>query len=348
MNKPILLTIGLVAVLAAILILQDKKFTGETGKKKKEEVTKIALVVKNIGNPFFDAVNKGWQEACNELKVEGLFRGPENPTAEGQIEIMESLIAQKVDGITYVANDPKSLINVSKKAMKRGIPIVGWESGIVAGSRNVATEPVAATKIGADQVKMIAEMIGYEGDIAILSAAATMDNQNTWIKYMKEELKKEDYAKMKLVTIVYGDDVREKSYNEALSLFKAYPNLKGIISPTSVGLAATAKAITDENKIGKIHLTGLGLPSELAEYVNNGACKAFGLWNPIDLGYVNAYVTYHLANKTITGKAGETFKAGRLGEITIINQEGVDYGLIYMGSLFRFDKSNIEEFKKIF
>ena len=43
---------------------------------------RMALVVKNIGNPFFDAVNKGWQEACGELDVEAIYRGPEQPTPD--------------------------------------------------------------------------------------------------------------------------------------------------------------------------------------------------------------------------------------------------------------------------
>ena len=307
-----------------------------------------ALVVKNIGNPFFDAVHKGWKEACDELGVESIYRGPEQPTPEGQIEILESLLAQRVDGITYVANDPQSVVNIAQKAMQRGIAVVGWESGIVADSRHVSTEPVAASRIGSDQVKIMAELIGHKGEIAILSAAATMDNQNTWIKYMKEELEKPEYADMKLVAVVYGDDVREKSYNEALGLFKSYPGLRGIISPTSVGLAATARAVTDQQKIGQIEVTGLGLPSELAEYVGTGACKVFGLWNPIDLGYLNAYVTYRIAQKEITGKPGEEFDAGRLGHYNIEPQEGVDNGLIYLGSLFRFDKDNIESFKTVF
>jgi len=309
---------------------------------------RLALVVKNIGNPFFDAVRKGWDEACKELGVESIYRGPERPTPEGQIEIMESLIAQQVDGITYVANDPKSVVNVSQKAMRRGIAVVGWESGIVPKSRHVATEPVSARKIGADQVQIIAERIGHKGQIAILSAAATMDNQNTWIKYMKEELAKPAYKDMELVAVVYGDDVREKSYNEALGLFKSYPKLKGIISPTSVGLAATARAVTDEGLIDKVEVTGLGLPSELAEYVGNGACKEFGLWNPIDLGYLNAYVVYSLAKKKIDGKPGGEFDAGRLGHYKVEPQEGVASGLIYLGSLFRFNKGNIGKFKEVF
>ena len=309
---------------------------------------RLAILVKNIGNPFYDAIRKGWDTACEELGAESIYRGPEQPTPEGQIEIFESLIAQKVDGITYAANDPESVVNVAQKAMKRGIALVGWESGIVPDSRNISTEPVSAEVIGADQVKILAELIDYKGQFAILSAAATMPNQNTWIKYMKKELEKPEYKDMELVGVVYGDDLREKSYNEALGLFKSYPDLKGIISPTTVGVAATARAVMDEGLAGKIEVTGLGLPSEMAEYIENGVCKVIGLWNPIDLGYLNAYVTYRLAMKEITGKPGEEFDAGHLGHYVIGEQEGVENGLVYLGSLFRFTKDNIAEFKEVF
>ena len=112
--------------------------------------------------------------------------------------------------------------------------------------------------------------------------------------WMKEELKLPAYEKMELVSIVYGDDLREKSYNEALGLFRAYPDLKGIICPTTVGLAATARAIEDQGLSGKIALTGLGLPSEMADYIRSGTSEAIALWNPIDLGYVSTYMAYGL------------------------------------------------------
>ena len=109
-----------------------------SGTVEAAEKLRLAMVVKNIGNPFFDAIRKGWDAACEELDVECIFRGPEQPTPEGQIEIIESLIAQGVNSITYAANDPQSLANVSQKAMKRGIAVVGWESGVVPESRNIA------------------------------------------------------------------------------------------------------------------------------------------------------------------------------------------------------------------
>lgn len=340
MRKPLLLV--LVILMAATTFV----FAGESAGD--DEVT-IALVVKNIGNPFFDAIKRGWDEAVAELGVVSVYRGPEQPTAEGQIEIMEQLIAQRVDSITYAANDPQALVPVSQKAMDAGISVVGWESGIVPDSRNISVLPASARSIGFDQVKIISDLIGGSGEIAILSAASTMANQNTWISYMEEALETmPEYSNLDLVATVYGDDLREKSYNEALGLFRSYPDLEGIISPTTVGVAAAARAVTDEGLIDQIEVTGLGLPSEMAEYVQNGASKVFGLWNPIDLGYLNAYVAYHLAMGDISGAPGDTFDAGRLGSYEVIVEEGVDNGLVYLGGVYEFNADNIEMFKEVF
>lgn len=307
----------------------------------------IAMLVKNVGNPFFEACARGGQEACNELGNTFIFQGPATPTVEGQIEIIENFIAQKVNAICVSANDFDALVPVLKKAMANGIKVISFDSAVNPEGRIVHVNQADAEQIGKLQVQAIAEMIGYEGEIAILSAAATMTNQNTWIRYMQEELKDPKYSKMRLAAIVYGDDLRDKSYNEAMGLFKSYPNLKGIISPTTVGVSATAKAITDAGLIGKVKLTGLGLPSEMAEWVKNGACEAFFLWNPVDLGYLAAYVAGLLCEGTITGAEGETFTAGRLGEYTI--RKAGDGGTeVLLGPPFRFDASNIDEWKDVF
>ncbi|HQD33426.1 rhamnose ABC transporter substrate-binding protein [Candidatus Sordicultor fermentans] len=307
----------------------------------------VGMVVKNVGNPFMDAAGRGGEEACGELGNSFIFQGPATPTVEGQIEIIENLIAQKVDAICITANDFDALVPVLQKAKGNNIKVVSFDSAVAPGGRHVHVNQADAELIGKLQVQAIAEMIGYEGEIAILSAGATMTNQNTWIEYMKEELKDPKYEKIELVTIVYGDDLRDKSYNEAMGLFKSYPNLKGIISPTTVGLSATAKAITDAGLVGKVKLTGLGLPSEMAEWVHNGACEAFFLWNPIDLGYLASYVAGLLCDGTITGEVGEEFSAGRMGDYTIVEAE--DGGTeVLLGPPFRFDASNIDEWKDIY
>ena len=61
---------------------------------------------------------------------------------------------------------------------------------------------------------------------------------------MKDELKKPKYKDIKLVKVAYGDDDDQKSFQETQGLIQAYPNLKGIISPTTVGISAAARFLS--------------------------------------------------------------------------------------------------------
>jgi len=303
----------------------------------------IAMIVKSAGNPFFEAAERGGLEVTEMFGDTLIYQGPETATAEGQIELIEALIAQRVDGISISANDPDALVNICQRAMDEGIKVISWDSGIASEGRILHINQADTELIGRTQVQMIAEMIDYEGQIAILSATSQATNQNAWIEWMKEELKEDEYANMELVATVYGDDEREKSYNEAIGLFASYPDLKGIISPTTVGIAATGSAIEDQGLTGQVQLTGLGLPSEMKEYILNGTCQAMALWNPVDLGYMATYVTRLLITGEIKGEIGETFEIGRFGERTIVEEDE-----ILLGPPFQFDASNIEEWAEVY
>lgn len=306
---------------------------------------KIALVVKNLGNGFFEASNRGAQEAAKEIGgVEVIYTGPTTPTAEGQIEIIRSLIAQKVDGIIISANDPDSLVTITSRAMKRGIPVMSFDSGISEKGRIVHLAPSDSKFIGYQQVELMGQAIDFKGEFAIVSASSQATNQNEWIGFMKEALEQDaKYKDMKLVAVTYGDDQTDKSYREAQALIRKYPELKGIEAPTSVGFPASGKAVIDEDKVGKIFVTGLGLPSEVAGYVKKDVVKNFALWNPVDLGYSAVYIMKGLIEKQVSGKNGEAVKAGRMGEITVR-----DGGLIVMGEPFVFNADNIDEWSQVF
>jgi rhamnose transport system substrate-binding protein len=305
---------------------------------------RIAMVVKALGIGFFDACRDGGLEAAKELgNVELIYTGPTKTTAEEQIAVIDALIAQKVDAIAISANDLNALVPVCKKAMSRGIKVISFDSGIAPEGRIMHLNPSNNALIGAKCVQMMAKTIKNEGDIAILSATAQATNQNIWIAEMKKELAKPDYAKIKLVSTVYGDDVADKSYRETQGLLKANPNLKGIIAPTSVGIVAAAKAVVDAGMVGKVYVTGLGLPSEMKGAVLAGATDTFAIWNPIDLGYSATFIAAMIASGKATGAAGTTIHAGRMGDIKI-----ADDGSAAMADPFTFDKSNIEQFAKIF
>ncbi len=304
----------------------------------------IVILCKSMGNGFFDACFRGSEDAAKEIgNIKTTYMAPTQATAEGQIEIIETLIAQKVDGIAISANDSDALIPVTKKAMAAGIKVISFDSGINVGGRIVDLLPSSAELIGRQQIQLAAELTGSAGDVAVLSASAQATNQNLWIDWMKEEIKDAKYKNMKLVEVVYGDDAPDKSYREATALMKKYPNLKCIICPTTVGLLATAQAVKDAGKSGVVEVTGLGLPSEMKGYVLDGTCRKMALWNPVDLGYTATYILDALMTGATKADVGSVIPAGRMDKVTVEKD-----GLIFMGYPYVFDKSNIEEYAAIF
>jgi rhamnose transport system substrate-binding protein len=305
--------------------------------------TKIALVVKSLGNGFFDAANRGAQEAAAELgDVEVIYTGPTTATAEGQIEIINALINQNVNAIAVSANDPDALVPALKRAMERGITVISWDSGVAQEGRSVHLNPSDTNLIGETIIKLAADYLPEGGDVAILSASSTATNQNAWIEAAKTVLP-EKFPNINLVTVVYGDDDSVKSTNEANGLIDTYPDLDAIIAPTTVGVVAAAQVVTDRNLIGKINVTGLALPSEFKQFIDNGASQAVALWNPIDLGYSAVQIAYQLATGKATAEPGATISIGRVGEITLDDTLSAA-----MAPPFQFDKTNIEEFSKIY
>lgn len=322
-------------VLAAPAILTGK--VAAAGEKR------IALIVKNLGNSYFDACANGAKQAAAELGgFEIVYTASAKPTAEEQIAVIDAQIAQKVDGLIVSANDADALVPVGKKAMQRGIKVMSFDSAIAPAGRLVHLSASSTPLIGAKQVQMIAKTLGNKGEVAILSAASTMTNQNSWIAAMKEEWKKPEYKDMPLVATVYGDDQDDKSYREMQGLVKSHPNLRGVISPTTIGIRSGAKAIVDGGLVGKVHITGLGLPSEMKDYVLKGACETFAIWNPVDYGYASTMIMADLLNGKEAGE-GAKLSMGKKGETTV----GAD-GEAVMGEPFVFDKGNVAEFASIF
>ena len=302
---------------------------------------RIALVVKALGIGFFEAAAKGAEEAAAELGgVEVIYTGPTDTTAEGQIEVINSLIAQGVDAIAISANDPDALVPALKKAMSRGITVVSWDSGVAPDGRQMHLNPSSTDLIGNTIIKLAADHMPSGGDVAILSATATATNQNAWIDAAKAVLP--NYSGVNLVATVYGDDLSDKSYREAQGPMATYPNLKAIIAPTTVGILASCQAVTDAGKIGEINVTGLGLPSEMAGCVDSGATKSFAIWNPIDLGYAATMIAHNISKGAKTGP-GAVVPMGRMGNATLD-----DSGSAAMSDPFTYDSSNIDQFKSIF
>jgi rhamnose transport system substrate-binding protein len=296
-------------------------------------------IPKQLGNPYEETEHSGVTEALEELGGSNRVQGPTDASASSQVSIINSVAQQRPDAIIIAGNDPNAVAPSLKQAASRGVRIVAMDSDVAPDARTVFINQSSSQLIGEGQVKLISKQIGGRGEIAILSATANATNQNTWIRFMREELKKPEYKDIKLVKVAYGDDDDQKSFQETQGLIQAYPNLKGIISPTTVGISAAARYLSSSPKKGDIKLTGLGTPNQMRKFVKDGTVEEFALWVPKDVGYLAGQAAAALASGRITGKQGEKFTAGRLGEREIGAK-----GEIVLGPPTGFNRENIDEF----
>jgi rhamnose transport system substrate-binding protein len=301
---------------------------------------KVFVIPKQLGNSYFttaDSANSGGAiAALNALGESGSETSGTAATAASQIPAIQAAVSKGANALIVSASDPTALCPTLESAMKRGITVVTYDSDAPA-CRTLFINQAATAAIGTTEVDILAKELNDTGQIAIVSAEASATNQNAWIGYMKTELKK--YPKMTLVSTVYGNDDPTTSTQVTQGLLQQYPNLKGIISPTTVGIAAAAAVLDTSKYRGKIMLTGLGTPDEMKKFVADGTVQEFELWNPADLGYLAAYAAVELASGKITSAAGQMFTAGKLGSFMV----GAD-STVLLGPPFVFDAFNINHF----
>jgi rhamnose transport system substrate-binding protein len=300
----------------------------------------IAYLPKAVNNPYFTTSDNGGKKAVEAAGETYKEVGTNSGTdTSGQVSYVNTLTQQQVSAIAVSAQDPGALCTALNQARKNGVKVVTYDSDTNANCRDAFVSQASSEDLGRTQVQLMAQQIGNSGQIAILSAAQTATNQNTWIGFMKDELTKPQYKNIQLVKVAYGNDDAQTSFQQTQGLLQQYPNLKGIISPTTVGIKAAAQYLSGSQYKGKVQLTGLGAPNDMRAYVNNGTVKSFELWDPARLGALAGYTAIALASGQITGAPGQTYTAGDLGSFTI----GKD-SVVVLGKPTVFDKSNIGQF----
>ncbi|MGA2757312.1 MAG: substrate-binding domain-containing protein [Solirubrobacteraceae bacterium] len=301
---------------------------------------KAFVIPKNLGNSYFttaDSVKTGGALAAfKALGENGTETSGSAATAASQLPAIQAAIAKGAKILLVSATDPTALCPTLKQAMAKGITVVTYDSDAPT-CRTLFINQASTANIGESEVDAMAKEIGGSGQVAIVSAAASATNQNAWISYMHTELKK--YPKLQLVATVYGNDDPTTATQVTQGLLQKYPKLKGIISPTTVGILAAAQVVDAAHDIGKVFVTGLGTPLEMKKYILNGTSPEVILWNPANLGYLAAYAAVNLASKTITNATGQSFTAGKLGKFTV----GADHTIL-LGPTTVFTKANVGQF----
>ncbi len=307
----------------------------------------FAIVVKYTTNPYMAQMYEGFAQACRELGVEPRLAGPGDDGSPSQSESLEALLREGVAAIAIAANDRASVSPPLKRAVAAGIPVVSLDSIVDPQDRMVHIQQTSPEMIGRVLIQAGTQMIGGQGQIAILTTTPQMPNQSVWVTWMHSELTNhpDKYTGIELVDTVYGQDERAASAAQTRGLLKKFPDLKLIIAPTSVGLNAAAEVITETGASTRV--TGLGLPSEMEPYITSGVCPWMYLWNPSDLGYLAAQAMHAMVDGRLTGAVGQILPAGSLGDkvVTACEDGGSE---IVLGNPKLFDASNIVMWKEVF
>ena len=308
------------------------------------------LIVKSAGNPYNQKEAEGFKEAIEAQGGTFVLQEPAAADAESQITCINNAISQGVDAIAIAANDADALQPALTEAKNSGIHVLALDSATNAASREVFCNQAGITQVGETLMEAVKDISGGEGKWAILSAASTATNQNAWIDSMKSVMEGSDYAGLELVGVYYGDDEYQKSVDQTDAILAENPDVKVICAPTTVGIMAAAKVVEDKGLAGSVKVTGLGLPSEMADYIgttDSDACPYMFLWNPIDLGRLAGYTAIALVNGVITGAEGDSYTApdGTTYEVTAASDGGTE---IILGPPFGFNPENIEEWKTVY
>ncbi|HEY0793782.1 MAG TPA: substrate-binding domain-containing protein, partial [Chthoniobacterales bacterium] len=237
------------------------------------------------------------------------------------------------------AIDLNAVAPVLKEGRKRGIVVTTFDADAATTARDMFVNQLSYEQAAKTMLDCALLDVPQGGEIAFVAASPTSPNHMAHIKFMTEFTQNDPkYKVFKVVDTQFAGDDDSKSYDVAVNLMQAHPDLKVIISSSAVSAPAAARAIVATGRSGKVFATGFALPSAIKNYLADGSEKAFALWSPYELGYLATYVTHLKLAGKLEIKPGVTFEAGKAGQYTV----GKDGEIVY-GKPLIFTKETVDQ-----
>ena len=244
----------------------------------------IALISKGFQHQFWQAVKMGAEQAAVDYGVEITFEGPESESqVDKQIEMVTAALAKNPDALCLAALDSKALIPQLEEAQSKGIPVIGFDSGVDSDIpvTTAATDNIAAAAYAADKM---AELIGGAGEVAVIvhdqTSRTGIDRRDGFVNRMAEA-----YPDITVVDVQYGGGDQLKSTDLAKAIIQAHPNLKGFFGANEGSIIGVLNAVTELGMEGKITVIGYDAGKQQKDAVRSGVQAGAVSQDPVGIGY---------------------------------------------------------------
>ena len=299
---------------------------------------KVFMIPKFTGIAPFTQAAAGCKSQGAKLGLNCLYGGPTTGSAVDQVNFINNAVAAGDKGV-LISNDDAATTNPALvRAQKHGVKVVTFDSDSLPSGRTVYVEGTSTASIAETQLNMMGSQMkpAFTGKFIILSAQATDSNQVTWNKQVKADLKMPKYSKLKLVSIINPPtDSAADATTSLQAALASNPGVGGIISPTTVAVAAAAQYLTTNKLCSKYVLTGLGDPDQMKPFVTNNCVHSFALWNFTQEGKVAACAMSNVLSGKLTGKTGQSFVCDGVKEVVLAGQT------VSAGNAEIFTKANV-------
>ena len=251
------------------------------GSRRKKQ---IAVIPKSVAHIFWVSVHAGVAAAADQYNLEVIWNGPTTEAdSTRQIQIVDSMIAQQVDGIALAANERTALVGCVDRAVAAGIPVTIFDSGL--DSTNfmswVGTDNIEAGRLGA---RHLARLLKGKGDVAVLlhapGSVSTLDRENGFREVIEKE-----FPAIKIVATQFGLGDRAKARAGAENILAAYPALNGFFASTEPSAVGVSLAIKARGLAGKIKFVGFDSADVMLEDLRNGVLDATVIQDPFTMGF---------------------------------------------------------------
>ena len=269
-----------------ILLMLVSCSPAESGK------TTLAVIPKGTSHVFWQSVHAGARRAAKETGVEIVWRGPlREDDRDAQISEVENAIGRRVSGIALAPLDEAALVGPVDNAVKRGIPVVIFDSGLKGENyvSFVATDNDVGGRLAGEH---LAKRLGGKGKVILLRYAEGHDSTSRreagFLAAMRENPGIEVVSSNQYV----GADV-EGAYKRIEALLSQYVKpdrslgIDGLFAVNESSAFAMLRVLQDNGWAGKVHAIGFDASDNLVKGLSDGHLEGLIVQDPVRMGYLS-------------------------------------------------------------